>query len=83
MTMVFQRIQTEGIAQLSCLIGDDGAGTAAVIDPRPDAGSGPANSASRSQTHFHADFMSEARELVYHVPGSLQAWKNAGFELEK
>lgn len=36
MTMVFERVQTQGIAQLSYLIGDDSSGTAAVIDPRPD-----------------------------------------------
>lgn len=35
MTMVFERVQTQGIAQLSYLIGDDSSGTAAVIDPRP------------------------------------------------
>ena len=34
--MVFEKIQTAGIAQLLYLIGDDGSQTAAVIDPRPD-----------------------------------------------
>lgn len=38
MTMVFEKIQTAGIAQLSYLIGDDGSQTAAVVDPRPDVG---------------------------------------------
>ncbi|WP_425400156.1 hypothetical protein [Aeoliella sp.] len=36
MTMLFESIQTAGIAQLSYLVGDDGTQTAAVIDPRPD-----------------------------------------------
>ena len=36
MSLIFERIHTEGIAQLSYLIGDSGTGQAAVIDPRPD-----------------------------------------------
>jgi hypothetical protein len=36
MSLVFKRIQTEGIAELSYLIGDDSAGVAAVVDPTPD-----------------------------------------------
>ena len=36
MALIFERIQTEGIAELSYLIGDDKERSAAVIDPRPD-----------------------------------------------
>ena len=36
MSLVFERVLTEGIALLSYVIGDDTSGTAAVIDPRPD-----------------------------------------------
>ena len=36
MSLVFKTIQTEGIAELSYLIGDDDEGVAAVFDPRPD-----------------------------------------------
>jgi len=36
MTLVFERIQTDGIAELSYLVGDDSEGVAAVFDPRPD-----------------------------------------------
>src|SRR5207249_4634824 len=36
MSLVFKTIQTEGIAELSYLLGDDDAGVAAVFDPRPD-----------------------------------------------
>ena len=36
MSLIFERILTDGIAAISYLIGDDEEGTAAVIDPRPD-----------------------------------------------
>lgn len=70
MTMVFENVQTAGIAQLSYLVGDDGSQTAAVVDPKPDVD--PYLELSREQgvtithifeTHIHADFMSGAREL--------------------
>jgi hydroxyacylglutathione hydrolase len=36
MALIFERIQTDGIAQLSYLVVDDSEGVAAVFDPRPD-----------------------------------------------
>jgi arginine utilization protein RocB len=36
MSLVFERFQTEGIAELSYLLGDDEQGVAAVFDPTPD-----------------------------------------------
>ncbi|TWT52139.1 MBL fold metallo-hydrolase [Allorhodopirellula solitaria] len=70
MTLVFESVQTEGIAQLSYLIGDDGSQTAAVIDPRPDVEIYLELSRKHGvaithvfETHIHADFMSGAREL--------------------
>ncbi len=75
MTMVFERVQTEGIAQISYLIGDDSTGVAAVIDPRPDVEiylelSRKAGVAITHifETHIHADFMSGARELQNRIP---------------
>lgn len=71
MTMVFQRFETQGIAQLSYLIGDDETGKAAVIDPRPnvqiylDAAREYGVAITHVfETHIHADFMSGARELM-------------------
>jgi hydroxyacylglutathione hydrolase len=70
MPLIFERIHTEGIAQLSYLIGDSGTGQAAVIDPRPDCDvylqlcrqHGVAIT-HIFETHIHADFMSGSREL--------------------
>ncbi|GAA5505228.1 rhodanese-like domain-containing protein [Novipirellula caenicola] len=71
MTLVFQKVQTEGIAQLSYLVGDDSTGTAAVIDPRPNVDVYLELSREYGvaithifETHIHADFMSGARELA-------------------
>jgi len=70
MPMVIERLQTEGIAQLSYLIGDDKAGVAALIDPRADvdcylelAREKKVSITHIFETHNHADLMSGAREL--------------------
>jgi hydroxyacylglutathione hydrolase len=70
MALVFERIHTEGIAQLSYLLGDTSTGKAAVIDPRPDcdvylqlARSHHVAITDILETHIHADFMSGSREL--------------------
>jgi len=71
MTMVFKRIETDGIAQLSYFVGDDSTGTAAVVDPRPNvqeyldlARQHGVAITHIFETHIHADFMSGARELA-------------------
>ena len=71
MALVFEQIYTEGTAQLSYLIGDDGAGVAAVIDPRRDvqvyldlAEKRRLRIIHTIDTHIHADFVSGARELA-------------------
>ena len=70
MSLIFERIQTEGIAELSYLIGDDSAGVAAVVDPTPDvdkylklAREHAVSITHVFETHIHADLMSGAREL--------------------
>ena len=74
MSMILESVQTEGIAELSYLIGDDKAGTAAVIDPRADVDIyvDLANRRKLSithifETHIHADLVSGARELADRV----------------
>lgn len=71
MSLVFEHVLTKGIAQLSYLVGDDGSGTAAVIDPRPDvdvylqlARQHKVAITHIFETHIHADFLSGARELA-------------------
>ncbi len=70
MALLFECIQTEGIAQLSYLIGDDSEGVAAVFDPRPDVECYLKLARKKRvaithifETHIHADFISGSREL--------------------
>lgn len=71
MALVFERIVTEGLGDISYLIGDDEKGTAAVIDPRADvavylqlARRHQVAITHIFQTHIHEDFMSGASELA-------------------
>lgn len=70
MALIFETIETPGIALLSYVIGDDETGTAAVIDPRPDVECYIEVIRKRKlsithifETHIHADFMSGSQEL--------------------
>ena len=74
MALIFERIQTEGIAQLSYLVGDDSEGIAAVFDARPDvecyiklAREKQVSITHIFETHIHADLVSGARELCARV----------------
>ena len=70
MSLVFKTIQTEGIAELSYLVGDDDEGVAAVFDPRADcdvyievAREAGVSITHIFETHIHADLVSGSREL--------------------
>ena len=70
MSLVFKTIQTEGIAELSYLVGDDDEGVAAVFDLRADCDvyTEAAREAGVTithifETHIHADLVSGSREL--------------------
>ncbi len=74
MALIFERIQTEGIAELSYLLGDDSEGVAAVFDPTPDVEKYIALAREKKvsithifETHIHADLMSGSRELCAQV----------------
>ncbi len=71
MALIFEQINSEGLAQLSYIIGDDKAGVAAVIDPRRDvevyinrARELGVQITHAVETHIHADFVSGTRELA-------------------
>ena len=74
MSLILETVQTEGIAELSYLIGDDKTGTAAVIDPRSDveiylelAKKRKVSITHIFETHIHADLVSGSRELAERV----------------
>lgn len=74
MALIFERIQTDGIAELSHLVGDDSEGVAAVFDPRADvdcyvdlAREKQLSITPIFETHIHADPVSGARELCARV----------------
>ncbi|WP_299358744.1 MBL fold metallo-hydrolase [uncultured Paracoccus sp.] len=76
MTLRFEQILADGVAECSYLLGDDAAHVCAVVDPRPDVEI-YLETARRFglvitdvfETHIHADFLSGARELVDRLGG--------------
>jgi hydroxyacylglutathione hydrolase len=94
MSLILETVQTEGIAELSYLIGDDKTGTAAVIDPRPDveiylelAKKRKVSITHIFETHIHADLVSGSRELAERVKtakiyASVEGGAQYGFEHE-
>ena len=95
MSLVFKTIQTEGIAELSYLLGDDDEGVAAIFDPRLDVDvyvemAREANLAITHifETHIHADLVSGSRELCARLESakifvSHEGGASYGFEHEK
>ena len=95
MSLVFKRIQTEGIAELSYLVGDDSDGVAAVFDPTPDVDKYVELAREKKvsithifETHIHADLVSGARELCARVQSakifaSHEGGARYGFDHEK
>jgi hydroxyacylglutathione hydrolase len=95
MALLFKRIQTEGIAELSYLVGDDKDGVAVVVDPTPDvekyitlAREKKVSITHIFETHIHADLVSGARELCDRVKSakvyvSHESDARYGFDHEK
>src|ERR1700675_4747021 len=95
MSLVFKTIQTEGIAELSYLLGDDDEGVGAIFDPRPDVEVyiDMAREAGLAiphifETHIHADLVSGSRELCARLESakifvSHEGGASYGFEHEK
>src|SRR5438034_9095507 len=95
MSLVFETIQTEGLAELSYLVGDDDEGIAAVFDPRADVEVYLELARAKNvaithifETHIHADLVSGARELRARLESakiyvSPEGGARYGFEDEK
>src|SRR5881409_4110374 len=95
MSLVFKTIQTEGIAELSYIVGDDDEGIAAVFDPRPDcdiyidmAREAGVAITHIFETHIHADLVSGSRELCARLESAKIFVSHEGgaeykFEVEK
>ena len=95
MSLVFKTLQTEGIAELSYLVGDDDEGIAAIFDPRPDcdiyiemAREAGVAITHIFETHIHADLVSGSRELSARLGSarifvSEEGGAKYGFEHEK
>lgn len=95
MSLVFEAVPTEGLAEISYLVGDDDEGVAAVFDPRADVEIYVELARARNvsithifETHIHADLVSGARELCSRVDSakifvSQEGGARYGFESEK
>src|ERR687887_2265573 len=95
MSLVFKTIQTEGIAELSYLLGDDDEGVGAIFDPRADveiyvemAREAGLAITHIFETHIHADLVSGSRELCARLDSAkIYASHEGGakydFEVEK
>jgi len=94
-SLVFKTVQTQGIAELSYLVGDDDEGVAAVFDPRPDcdiyidmAREAGVAITHIFETHIHADLVSGSRELCARLESAKIFVSHEGgaeykFEVEK
>src|SRR6266568_2559977 len=95
MSLVFETIQTEGLAELSYLVGDDEEGIAAVFDPRADVEIYLELARAKNvaithifETHIHADLVSGSRELCARLESAKIFASHEGgaeykFEVEK
>lgn len=89
MALILEQFNSEGLAQLSYIIGDDKAGVAAVIDPRRDVGIYLDRTRELGvqithtiETHIHADFVSGTRELHAKTGAQIHGGKSADYKFD-
>lgn len=89
MPLLFEPIYTEGLAQISYLIGDTNTGVAAVIDPRRDVQIYLDLARSRGvrimhvlETHIHADFASGVHELKARTDAQISGGQTEDYQFE-
>ncbi|MEJ7862905.1 MAG: rhodanese-like domain-containing protein [Pyrinomonadaceae bacterium] len=89
MALIFEQINSEGLAHLSYIVGDDKAGVAAVIDPRRDvevyinrARELGVQITHAVETHIHADFVSGTRELAAQTGAEICGGASADYQFE-
>ena len=87
--LVFEPVYTDGLAQISYLIGDSKAAVAAVIDPRRDidiylqmAKARGLRIAYAIETHIHADFVSGAQALAKRTGAQIIGGRADNYEFE-
>ncbi|HCC60834.1 MAG TPA: MBL fold metallo-hydrolase, partial [Pseudomonas sp.] len=87
--LVFEPVYTDGLAQISYLIGDSKAAVAAVIDPRRDidiylqmAKTRGLRIAYAIETHIHADFVSGAQALAKRTGAQIIGGRAGTYEFE-
>ncbi len=89
MALVLEQIVSDGLAQLSYLVGDDKAGLAAVIDPRRDVAYYLTRASELGvritaiiETHIHADFVSGAHELKAHTGATIYGGISEAYQFD-
>jgi len=87
--LVFEPVYTDGLAQISYLVGDSKAAVAAVIDPRRDidiylqmAKARGLRIAYAIETHIHADFVSGAQALAKRTGAQIIGGRADNYEFE-
>ena len=87
--LVFEPVYTDGLAQISYLVGDSKAAVAAVIDPRRDidiylqmAKARGLRIAYAIETHIHADFVSGAQALAKRTGAQIIGGRAGTYEFE-
>lgn len=87
--IIFEPVYTEGLAQISYLVGDSKAAVAAVIDPRRDidvylqmARERGLRIAYAIETHIHADFVSGAQALAHYTGAEIIGGPSQAYDFE-